>query len=128
LSAARQMLDRKIWAVVGVSADKSKFGYKVYVKLKKAGYTVYGINPKLNELEGEKVYKELSALPQKPEVVNFVVPAAVTLNMVPECAQNGIRYAWLQPGSESPAALDLLREHEMEVLQGCVLTELRKLR
>ncbi|MBT9172824.1 MAG: hypothetical protein DDT21_01210 [Syntrophomonadaceae bacterium] len=126
LSGADEMLAKEVWAVVGVSADSSKFGYKVYRRLKKAGYIVYGINPGLEELNGEKIYHDLASLPQQPEVVNFVVPPEVTAELVPECAVRGIRYLWLQPGSESTETLALARKFELTVLRGCVLRELRK--
>lgn len=126
MSAADDMLAKKVWAVVGVSADSSKFGYKVYRRLKKAGYTVYGINPGLAELEGDKVYHDLASLPERPEVACFVVPPAVTAAQVPECARQGITKLWLQPGSAGAETLALAGKHELTALQGCVLTELRK--
>lgn len=126
VSGADDMLARKVWAVVGVSADSSKFGYKVYHRLKKAGYTVYGINPGLEELDGEKIYRDLASLPELPEVVGFVVPPAVTAALVAECARQGIRYLWLQPGSENGEALALAGKHGLATHRGCVLTELRK--
>ena len=42
----KEFLDkRNIFAVVGVSKDKKKFGNKVYFDLKHAGYIVYPVNP-----------------------------------------------------------------------------------
>jgi predicted CoA-binding protein len=120
------MLAKKVWAVVGVSADCSKFGYKVYRRLKKAGYTVYGINPGIEELEGDNVYHDLASLPERPEVACFVVPPAVTEKLVPECARQGITSLWLQPGSAGAETLALAGTHELTALQGCVLTELRR--
>lgn len=128
MSGADEMLAREVWAVMGVSADGAKFGYKVYQRLKKAGYTVYGINPGLEELNGERIYQDLASLPQLPEVVNFVVPPEVTAELVLECAKRGIRYLWLQPGSESTEALALAGKFDLTVLQGCVLKELQKRR
>jgi predicted CoA-binding protein len=126
VSGVDEMLAKEVWAVVGVSADSSKFGYKVYWRLKKAGYTVYGVNPGLESLNGEKIYRDLASLPQQPEVVNFIVPPEVTAEFVSECAGRGIRYLWLQPGSGSAETLALARKFELTVLQGCVLVELRK--
>lgn len=126
MSGTDEMLARKVWAVVGVSADSSKFGYKVYRRLKKAGYTVYGINPGLEELEGDKIYRDLDSLPELPEVVGFVTPPAVTLKLVPECARKGITYLWLQPGAANADTLALARKHALTAQQGCVLTELKK--
>jgi predicted CoA-binding protein len=94
------------WAVVGVSSSPEKYGYKIYKDLKNAGYTVYGINPKLTELDGDTIYPDLKSLPQKPSVVNLVVPPSATLAVIEECAQLGITRLWFQPGSESPEAVE----------------------
>lgn len=126
MSIVDEMLAKKIWAVVGVSADPGKFGYKVYHRLKKAGYTVYGVNPHLDSLNGDKVYPDLASLPEKPEVVNFVVPPTVTVEMLPKCVEQGIRYVWMQPGAECREAMAIAREHNVEALKSCVMTELRK--
>ena len=62
------------WAVIGVSADQSKYGNKIFRDLRDAGYEVYGVNPKLDLIEGDKCYNTLAELPVVPEVVNVVVP------------------------------------------------------
>lgn len=126
MSAVQEMLAKKVWAVVGVSADQSKFGYKVYKRLLAAGYTVYPVNPKLKELEGRQVYPDLSSLPEVPDVVNCVVPPAVTAAIVPLCAEQGIKYLWLQPGAECNEALELANEHSVVAERACVLVELRR--
>ena len=127
MSAVNTMLTKKSWAVVGVSKDSSKFGYKVYKRLKKAGYTVYGINPKLTELDGDKVYPNLASLPEVPEVVNCVVPPKVTTSIIPQCADEGIKYVWMQPGADCPEAFTLAKEKDIEAERACVLVELSRL-
>jgi uncharacterized protein len=125
LSTIKEMLEKKTWAVVGVSSDRSKFGYKVYKRLKEAGYKVYGVNPGLSELDGDTIYPNLKALPEVPEVVNCVVPPKVTAGLIPECAEQGIHYVWMQPGADSREAFDLARENNIEAERACVLAELR---
>lgn len=124
MSAVQEMLAKKVWAVVGVSAESSKFGYKVFKRLLEAGYTVYAVNPKLGELEGKRVYPDLASLPEVPEVVNCVVPPAVTEAIVPQCAEQGIKYLWLQPGADCEAALELARKNNITAERACVLVEL----
>lgn len=121
-----EMLDKKVWAVVGVSTDRSKFGFKVYDRLKRAGYKVYAVNPHLSELDGDKVYPDLASLPETPDVVNCVVPPSVTSSLIPQCAEQGIQYIWMQPGADSPEALNLAKDNKIEALRACVLSELRR--
>ena len=44
------------YAVVGMNPDPDKYAYKIYNLLKEKGKTVYGLNPKYDEIEQEKIY------------------------------------------------------------------------
>ncbi|EEG76158.1 CoA-binding protein [Dethiobacter alkaliphilus] len=125
--SVRTMLDKKSWAVVGVSKNKRKFGYRVYKRLKDAGYTVYAVNPNLSELDGDPVYADLASLPEVPEVVNCVVPPEVTTSIIPQCAKEGIKYVWMQPGADCREAFALAEENNIEAERACVMVELGRL-
>jgi hypothetical protein len=125
MMAPDELLDQyKNWAVVGVTPDEEKYGYKIFHKLKDHGYNVYGINPKYEEVDGIKLYKSLSELPEKVDVVNFVVNPKVGMGVVEECAKLGIQHIWLQPGTISDELLGLAEEKEIEAVQACVLVAL----
>lgn len=116
-----------IFAVVGVSRDKKKYGYKVYKNLKEAGYKVYPINPNCDEIDGKKCYHFISELPEKPDVVDIVVPPAVTEKILIKCKELGIRKVWVQPGSESKKALNFCKKNNIEVICNvCVMVEREK--
>jgi predicted CoA-binding protein len=108
------MKDRQI-AVVGVSADHEKYGYRIFRSLRDSGFKVEAINPKLKELEGEKVYPSLEQLPRKPDLVITVVPPRVTEKVVDQAADLGVKELWMQPGSESDEAVRKARERGMNV-------------
>ena len=103
---SKEFLDRgnKI-AVVGATVNKEKFGYKVYKAVKGLGFTVYPVNPKYEEIDGDKCYSSLKDLPEKPDVVITVVPPRVTEKIVRQCKELGIKRVWMQPGSESEEAI-----------------------
>ena len=65
-------LSQKHWAVIGVSKNSAKYGNKVYCQLKKAGYSVYAINPGLESINGDPCYPSLAALPTVPDAVSVV--------------------------------------------------------
>ena len=115
------MKNYKVWAVVGATIDQEKYGYKIFKTLKDKGYTVYPISPKYEEIDGSQVFKSLSDLPQKPDVVNFVVNPKIGLSVVKECVELGIHNIWLQPGTVSEELLDLAKEKEIEATEACVL-------
>jgi predicted CoA-binding protein len=109
-------VNRRVWAVVGASQDPRKFGNRVFHSLNGAGYTVYPVNPKGGELDGQTVYRSLDELPEQPEVIDTVVPPQVTEQVVKEAHKLGLTRIWMQPGSESEAAIAYCREHDMEVV------------
>ena len=114
----------KVWAVVGVSADREKYGNIIYRDLRDANYTVYGINPKLTEIEGDPCYASLDVLPVKPDVVNVVVPPHVAESVVDHCIALSISRIWFQPGAESDAALAKAEAAGMEVVaNACIMLE-----
>lgn len=119
-----ELLNHKIWAVVGVSSNPIKYGYKVYIKLKKAGYKVYAINPKLESIDGDPCYPSLAALPTRPDAVSVIVPPKITEQVVKGCIELGIKRIWMQPGSESNEAIRNGEEHGITVIYNqCVLIQ-----
>jgi hypothetical protein len=65
-------------------------------------------------------------LPVKLDVVDVVVPPKVTDAVVKTCKKLGIRKVWMQPGSESEAAISFCREKGIDVVHGvCVMVERR---
>jgi len=74
-----------VFAVVGATPKREKYGYKIFKSLKEAGYKVYAVNPNHEEIEGERCYASLSELPEKPDVVDIVVPGRRTLTYLEVC-------------------------------------------
>ena len=118
---------RNVFAVVGVSKESEKYGNKVYLDLKRAGYTVYPVNPNAVKISGDRCYSNLRDLPILPDVVDIVVPPKITEEILKECEDLGISKVWMQPGSESKDAIRFCRENGIKVLYGvCVMLERRR--
>ena len=117
---------RRTWAIVGVSANPTKFGHRIYRDLRRAGYRVYAVNPHETEILGDRVYPNLAALPERPDVIDLVVPPSVSEMIVKEAAAAGIRRVWMQPGAESQRAIDFCRASGIEVVaHACAMVEKR---
>jgi len=96
--------EKKI-AVVGVSRNEKKYGFKVFKTLLDNGFRVFAINPNADKILNQKVYPSLSSLPEKPDLVVTVTPPDVTEKVIDSCIGLGIDEVWLQPGSESENAI-----------------------
>jgi acetyltransferase len=72
-------------ALVGASADPTKFGFMTLNSILHAGYEgrIYPVNPKGGTLAGLSVYSSLKEVPSPLDLVVIVVPA----NFVPEVLQ-----------------------------------------
>jgi len=123
-----EFLALRRYAVVGVSADHSKYGYKIWRSLRERGCSVFPVNPKYDEIEGERCYRSLAEVADKVDVVDLVVPPGVTEEIVRQCAELGLKRVWMQPGAESEEAIRFCHENDIQVLHGvCVVAEsLRK--
>ena len=125
MSLSQKMLERKVWAVVGASIHKDKYGYKLYKKLKDHGYKVYPVNPGYDEVDGDKCYHSLSDLPEVPEVIDMVVNPKAGSKVIEEAADLGINYIWLQPGTYNDELISQIEEKEMQYVKDCVLVALK---
>lgn len=120
----QQAVQERVWAIVGASNDQSKFGNRIYRDLRAAGYTVYAVNPHETTVEGDPAYATLSDLPEKPAVVDVVVPSWVGQKVAVEAAQAGIPYFWLQPGAESDELIKNATELGLSVIHNaCAMVE-----
>ena len=113
-------------AVVGASRDREKYGYKVLMDLKNAGYEAYGINPACDDIEGVPCYPDLASLPRVPQLVITVVPPRVTEKVVEEAKGAGIDHIWMQPGSESDQAASYCEDNDIEYMRDACIMIFRK--
>ncbi len=86
-SEIKEIFDNtKTIAIIGLSPDTSKASNMVGNYLKNAGFKIVPVYPKGDVILGEKVYRSLSEIPfkvdmvdvfRKPEVIGHVVDAAI---------------------------------------------------
>lgn len=118
----QDFLTEKVIAIAGVSRNKQKFGNEIYKQLKIKGYTVYGINPNMTEIEGDKCYPDVSALPEKPGAVVCTVNKNNSLSIAMDTFNAGISKIWIQSGAESQEAIDYCIAKNMNVIyKECIL-------
>ncbi len=110
------------YAVIGVSANRKKFGNVVFRMMEEKQFAVYAVHPTLDTVEGKRCYHTVADLPENVKAVVTVVPPGVTEQVVRECLLRGIRHFWMQPGSESPAAVSAARKAGATVIEHeCIL-------
>lgn len=109
----------KTVAVLGASANRSKYGNKAVRAFLQQGYTVYPVNPKETVIEGLTVYQSIKDVPARPDKVSVYLPPAVLLSVLPDIAAKGCDELWLNPGTESDAVLAEAGRLGLNVIQAC---------
>ena len=112
-----------IVAVVGASRNPEKWGYKLYRFFKGYYRKVYPVNPRAGEIDGDKAYPDLRSLPERPDVVNLVVPPHAAREVVREAINLGVKMIWFQPGSEDEEAIEECVKAGINVVWGRCLME-----
>lgn len=104
------------FAVVGVSQDKTKYGYELYEVLKSHGHKVLPVNPKYSEIEGEPCYPSLADLPTVPDaVISAILPMAAE-KLAEACAANSMTILWMPPGTDSAEAIQVCKDNDITAM------------
>lgn len=93
----RQILqESQAIAIVGESNDHYYTSYQVAQYLKKIGYTVYPVNPNIDEVDGDPSYPSLQDVPEPIDIVDvFRKPHALS-KIVDEAIAAGVKTLWTQ--------------------------------
>jgi len=83
-------------AVVGASRDPNKAGGSVPFGLQRRGFRIIPINPFADELFGERVYRSLSEVPDKIDIVDVFRPAGDAAEIARQAVAVGAKAVWLQ--------------------------------
>ena len=112
-------------AILGASADHTKFGNKSLRAHRHAGYEVYPVNPKGGAIEGLPVYTSLADVPvDHLDRVSVYLPPAVGLSVLGEIAAKGAGEVWFNPGAADPALLAEAKTLGIAAIDGCSIVDL----
>ena len=107
-------------AVIGASADRTKFGNVCVRAYARAGWHVYPVNPKADSIEGWPTFKSISDIPpDSVDRVSVYLPALLGVKAMDEIATKHVGEVWLNPGADDPAVVAKARELGLNVVQGC---------
>jgi uncharacterized protein len=122
----REFLAGEVFAVVGASNDRSKYGNKVLRCYLQNGRRPIPVNPRERIVEAIPAVADLGSLPEKVHGASIITPPDVTEKIVEEAAAAGVKRLWMQPGAESASAIRRAEELGMSVIAGgpCLLVSL----
>lgn len=106
-------------AIIGASADRSKFGNKSIHAHLKAGYDVYPVNPKEEIIEDLKCYKSILDVPVTLKRISLYLPPPVALKVLDDIAKKGCQELWINPGVESPELIEKADALGLNAIYAC---------
>jgi predicted CoA-binding protein len=106
-------------AIVGASADRSKFSNKSIQAHLRAGYEVFPVNPRETTIEGLPAYKSVLDVPVPLDRVALYLPPVTGLKVLDEIAKKGCKELWINPGAESPELMDKAATLGLNAIYAC---------
>ncbi|PIN85240.1 MAG: CoA-binding protein [Candidatus Diapherotrites archaeon CG11_big_fil_rev_8_21_14_0_20_37_9] len=106
-------------AVVGASKNTEKFSNKCIRAYLSIGWKVYPVNPRENEIEGQKCFASVKEIHSKPDIVSVYLPSNITRTIISDFVAVGIKEIILNPGAESDELISELKAVGIKPLLVC---------
>lgn len=107
-------------AVIGASTSSKKLGYAVLENLVNGGYAevgkIYPINPKADEILGQKAYPSVLDVPDEIDLAVIVIPYPFVPAVLDECGEKGIPGVVVISAGFREAGMEGL-ERELELVE-----------
>lgn len=111
-------------AVVGASSSPEKYGNIIPRYLINAGFNVIPINPRSSTLFDRPCYPSIKEVPSNIDIISFVVPPSVSLQVLKELDQPVRACLWFQPGSYNETVLNVAKDKSDTCIAGpCIMVE-----
>jgi predicted CoA-binding protein len=115
-------------AVVGLSADWYRPSYFAAKYMQEHGFRIIPVNPKYDEILGEKCYPNLKAIPEPVDIVDVFRKPDDCVPIAQEAVAIGAKVLWLQLGVVNEEAARVAEAGGLEVVMDrCVKIEYARL-
>lgn len=110
--------------LIGASNNEEKFGSKIMKDLIAKWHDVVPVNPNEKEVEWIRTHKLLNTVPKNFDIVNFVVPPNVTLQILKryrKLLEN--KKVWIQPWAEDEEVIEFIKNNDFKdtVVAECIM-------
>ena len=123
------LTNAKVIAVVGHSDKPERTSYRIAQFLQEIGYTVYPVNPLVNEIDGQPSYSSLKDVPEPVDIVNVFRRSEYLSAIVDEAIAVNARTVWAQLGVYDQQSAQKAMEAGLNiVMDACIKVEYLRLR
>ncbi|EKE28691.1 MAG: hypothetical protein ACD_3C00028G0005 [uncultured bacterium (gcode 4)] len=109
-------------AIIGASNNRGKFWNIILRDLLKKWHEVFPVNKNEEQIEWIVCYKTIANLPEWIEILNFVTPPEVTLEILKLANSNWMKNVWCQPWSSDEKVKSFLIENSFKyIIDSCIM-------
>mgnify|MGYP001333904829 FL=1 len=108
--------EAKTIAVVGLSDNPERTSYQVSKAMQDSGYRIIPVNPKVDEVLGEKAYPSLLDIDEKIDIINVFRRSEFLPDIAKEAIQTDSKVFWAQQGVMNEEAYEILKENDFTVI------------
>ena len=113
-------------AVVGLSPNTSRPSHGVSKSMQGFGFRIIPVHPAAKEILGEKVYPNLTSVPESIDLVDVFRSAEFIDEVVDECLKLKLKNIWIQEGIiNEPAAARAIAGGMTVVMDRCIYRDYR---
>jgi len=122
------LVNSTVIAVVGMSDDPMYASYEVGKYLAQVGYTVYPVNPTIEEIDGERTYPSLADVPEPIDIVDVFRKPMYLAGIVDEAIAVGAKTVWGQENVHDDEAVRKALDAGLNIATNlCIRSEHRRL-
>jgi hypothetical protein len=118
----------KTIAVVGYSSRPARPSHSIARQMQALGFRIIPVRPGISEGLGEKAYPNLTAVPDRIDLVNVFRASEFVSAVVDECLRLGLKNIWMQENIWNEEAAERARAAGMTVVMDrCILRDYKGL-
>lgn len=122
LETIEDFLAQKRIAMIGVSRNPKDFSAALFEELRKRGYDMVPVNPKVSAVLGQPCYARVQDIQPPVDAALLMTTPEITDEVVTDCADAGIRRIWMYraggKGAVSENAVAFCQERGIQVVPG----------
>jgi uncharacterized protein len=122
LETIEDFLAQKRIAMIGVSRNPKDFSAALFEELRKRGYDMVPVNPKVSAVLGQPCYARVQDIQPPVDAALLMTTPEISDEVVTDCADAGIRRIWMYraggKGAVSENAVAFCQERGIQVVPG----------
>ena len=124
----RILRECKTIAAVGLSANEMRPSFFAAKYMQDRGYRIIPVNPRYDEILGEKCYPDLASIPESVDIVDLFQRSDRVMPFVEQAIEINAKVVWLQLGVINEKAAKVASDAGLDVVMDrCVKIEYARL-